>query len=82
MILAAKVDEHCLGEGYHQIESEIIKYFENDLDEQEIKKDTNPLDDTFKNPSFSFSCTKCDFVAKSASGLKTHSKRKHKNFTD
>ena len=76
-VLAVKVDEICLGEGTTEVENAIIDFFDNEHENQE---ETNNLDDTFLNPSISFSCIKCDFVAKNAGGLKTHIKKKHKNY--
>ena len=88
--LAVKVDEICLGLGSQEIEEEILDCFfkeehevEDQADDKEELEDqdtTDPLDRTFFNPSLGFSCKKCDFVAKNAGGLKTHTKRKHKNY--
>ena len=88
--LAVKVDEIFLGLGNHEIEEEILDFFvkeehevEEQVDDKEELEDqdtTDPLDRTFFNPSLGFSCKKCDFVAKNAGGLKTHTKRKHKNY--
>ena len=39
----------------------------------------NLLEETFANPSNGFVCNKCDFVAKTEAGLKTHNNKKHKN---
>ena len=49
-------------------------------EEHEDQDTTNFMDKTFINPSLGYSCEKCDFVAKNAGGLKTHIKRKHKNY--
>ena len=65
-----------MGSCSHEIENEILDILENINDD---KENTNPLDDTFINPSKSYSCKKCEFVAKNASGLKTDIKRKHQN---
>ena len=46
---------------------------------KEEAESNNLLQDTFVNPSNGFDCDKCDFVAKTEAGLKTHSKKKHKN---
>ena len=76
--------------GSQEIEEEILDFFvkeEHDVEDQADDKEeledqdtTDPLDRTFLNPSLGFSCKKCDFVAKNAGGLKTHTKRKHKNY--
>ena len=97
-VLAAKVDEICMGLESHVVEEEIIDFFvkeehdddvdeiddkDADIDDKEELEDqdiTDPLDRTFFNPSLGFSCKKCDFVAKNTGGLKTHTKRKHKNY--
>ena len=39
----------------------------------------NLFEDTFANLSNGFECNKCDFVAKTEVGLKTHKKKKHRN---
>ena len=89
-VLAAKTDEVCMGEGCMGVQKEIIDFLDNVKDEHDDQYDdkeelegqdtTDHLDQTFFNPSLGFSCEKCDFVAKNAGGLKTHIKRKHKNF--
>ena len=87
--LAVKVDEICLGLGSQEIEEEILDFFvkeehevEDQADDKEELEDqdtTDPLDQTFLNPSLGFSCKKCDIVGKNA-GLKTHIKRRHKTY--
>ena len=46
--------------------------------QEEFFQNDNSLEQTFINPSVRFECEKCEFVAKNKSGLKTHTKKKHK----
>ena len=43
--------------------------------QEEFFQNDNSLEQTFINPSVRFECEKCEFVSKSKSGLKTHSKK-------
>ena len=45
-----------------------------EVDVCEVKDES--LEKTCHNPSVGFECEKCEFVAKSKSGLKTHTKKK------
>ena len=65
---------------------------ENDKEEENMSDDpventeeevegNNLLKDTFSNPSNGFDCAKCDFVAKTDAGLKTHNKKKQQILT-
>ena len=55
-----------------------VSFAEKFQKQEEAFQNDNSLEQTFHNPSVGFECEKCEFDAKSKSGLKTHSKKKHK----
>ena len=58
-----------------------IKYNEKFPDTEYFCESEDNLEQTFVNPSMVISCEQCEFVAKTKTGLKTHVKKKHKNYS-
>ena len=80
MVIATKIDNTVICDS-NVFQQEIIDFYDDIIDNEE-HEEIDLLDATFSNPSAGFKCEICDFMAKSESGLKIHTKKYMNRKTD